>query len=94
MDALEGKERNLERYNVTLDKEIVDKAKNLQKELGGAVNLSALLNETLSRWIVQAEEALRHLVIAVKKAKVATERTEKLLEKIKEEGKKDGKVKH
>jgi hypothetical protein len=44
-------------YQVTLDKQIVETAKKYQKELGGAENLSGLIDSLLFEW-VRAKELI------------------------------------
>jgi hypothetical protein len=49
-----------ERYQITLDKPLVEEAKKIQIQLAKAENLSGLLNALLSDWVENIKGYLKH----------------------------------
>ena len=47
------------RYQITLNKKIVDEVKEIQKRLSGGENLSGLLNALMERWYIQNKTHLK-----------------------------------
>jgi len=51
-------EENKKQYQVTLDKPLVEKAKEIQLLLARAENLSCLLNSLLIGWVMEMQEVI------------------------------------